>query len=109
MILAGKAPGRCFVAQLHRRVVDVAHSKMTTDLFRAPPLRQQLRDRVEQFGVSVDPPPVVAGASVDGLLVGLVWSIRAGGGRVSFEFAVDRRRCPVQLFCDLRDADTVAM
>lgn len=47
------------MAQVHYRIVEVLSSEMTADLFRAPPLRQQLRDRPEQLQVDVDPSAMV--------------------------------------------------
>ena len=96
------------MAQVRHRIVGVRSSEMPADLFRVPPLRQQLRDRIEQLRVDVDPPAMVAGTPADGLSEGLVWSICTGNGAVALEFAVDRRRCPVQLCSNLRNSDTVS-
>lgn len=85
-------------------------SEMTADLLRTPPLRQQLGDRLEQFRVDIDAPAMMASTPSHRLPMGIVRTILIcpGGSGIALELAVDRRPGPLQLFGDLRDADTLS-
>src|SRR3954470_20880829 len=84
------------MTQPHPRLGGEPHPQLTADLLRAPPLVQKLRDHLSEFGVGLNPSPMIAGATRGRATVRIERTVTPTSGGVAAQLARDRRGCPTQ-------------
>src|SRR4051794_1698787 len=92
------------MTQPHPRLGGEPHPQLTADLLRAPPLVQKLRDHLSEFGVGLNPSPMIAGATRGRATVRIERTVTPTSGGVAAQLARDRRGCPTQPVRNLSDA-----